>query len=57
MVTSQKRPIIQTIEQWTNTFQIFVAIYTQRVPQDAPALMKYGTVVRELATQSANWET
>ena len=55
MVPNHKRPTIQTIEQWTTAFQIFVSIFTQRFPQDSPALMKYGSVVRELAAQSANW--
>lgn len=55
MVPNHKRPTIQTIEQWTTAFQIFVSIFTQRFPQDSPALMKYGSVVRDLAAQSANW--
>ena len=55
MVPNYKRPTIQTIEQRTTAFQIFVSIFTQRFPQDSPALMKYGSVVRDLAAQSANW--
>ena len=33
-------------DQWTSAFQIYVAIYTERVPKDTPALMKYGSVIR-----------
>ena len=55
MVPNHKWPTIQTIEQWTTAFQIFVSIFTQRFPQDSPALMKYGSVVRDLAAQSTNW--
>ena len=33
MVPNHKRPTIQTIEQWTTAFQIFVSIFTQRFPQ------------------------
>ena len=54
MVPNHKRPTIQNIEQWTTAFQIFVSIFTQRFPQDSPALMKYGSarvscLVRQLA--------
>ena len=55
LVPNHKRAAIQTIEQWTTAFQIFVSIFTQRFPQDSPALMKCGSVVRKLAAQSANW--
>lgn len=55
MVPTYKRPTIQNIEQWTNAFQVFVSIYAQKFPNDSPALMKYGSVVRDLAAQSANW--
>ena len=55
MVPNHKWPTIQTIEQWATAFQIFISIFTQGFPQDSPALMKYGSVVCELAAQSANW--
>ena len=42
MVTNHKQSTIQTIEQWTTAFQIFVSIFTQRFPQDSPALMNMG---------------
>jgi len=36
--------------------QTYVAIYAERTPQGTPALMKYGSVIRELATLGANWK-
>ena len=39
-----------------SAFQIFLSIYAERVPQDTPALMKYGSIVKELATLGANWK-
>ena len=46
---------IATIDQWTSAFQIFVAIYTVRFPETAPALMKYSATVRDLAAKNAHW--
>ena len=51
----QKAKNITTIEAWTSAFQIFVGIYTSTFPAEAPALMKYGEVVRDLAAKGANW--
>ena len=45
----------QYSDQWTSAFEIYVAIYTERAPQDTPTLMKYSSVIRELATLGANW--
>ena len=56
MVPNVRRQNIRNIEQWTTVFNTFVAIYTQTYPNEAPSLMKYGSVVRELAFQSANWK-
>ena len=52
--TNKPKPI-STIEAWTNAFQIYVGVYTSKFPQEAPALMKYGEVVRDLAVRGANW--
>ena len=51
-----KRQTVQSIDQWVSAFQVFVAIYSEKVPQDTPALMKYGSIIRELATLGANWK-
>ena len=46
---------VQTITQWVTAFNTFVAIYVERVPQDAPKLMKYCEVVRDIAFKSGEW--
>jgi|GEM_PF-5801828 len=46
---------INTIEQWTSAFQIFVGIYTNRFQTSAPVLMKYGEIVRDLAARGGSW--
>ena len=33
-----------------------MAIYSEKAPQDTPALVKYGSMIRELASQGANWK-
>ena len=52
---AQKSKRIATIDQWITAFQTFVAIYTVRFPNDAPALMKYSETVRDLAAKNAHW--
>lgn len=44
-----------SIETWLSSFHIFVRIYTSRCPHEAPALVKYGEVVQDLAARSGNW--
>ena len=51
----QKGKNISTIDTWTSAFQIFFGIYTSKFPAEAPALMKYGEVVQDLAEKGANW--
>lgn len=46
---------INTVEQWTTAFQVFVTVYTSRFPTSAPALMKYGEIIRDLAGRGAGW--
>ena len=45
----------KNIEQWTNAFLVFVAIYCEKLPSQAPSLMKYMSIVRELVSRSGNW--
>ena len=52
--TNKAKPLT-SIDAWTSAFQIFVGIYTTKFPQEAPALIKYGEVVRDLAARGANW--
>lgn len=52
-VQSSKK--VQSISQWVTAFNTFVAIYVERAPQDAPKLMKYCEVVRDIAFKSGEW--
>ena len=46
---------IMSIEVWQQAFNIFVGLYTQKHPHEAPALMKYGQTIRDLAASGQNW--
>ena len=46
---------INSIEQWTSAFQVFVGVYTSKFQMSAPALMKYGEIVRDLASRGGGW--
>lgn len=46
---------ILNIEAWLQAFHIFVGVYTQRYPVEAPALMKYGQTIQDLAARGLNW--
>ena len=46
---------IMSIEVWQQAFNIFVGVYTQKHPHEAPALMKYGQTIRDLAASGQNW--
>ena len=52
-VQSSKK--VQSISQWVTAFNTFVAIYVERAPQDAPKLMKYCEVVRDIAFKTGEW--
>lgn len=51
--TKTKR--IANIESWMSAFRIFVSVYTRRYPLEAPALMKYGELINDLASRGQNW--
>jgi len=34
---------------------VFVGIFTSKYPQEAPALMKYSYIIRDLAMRGYNW--
>ncbi len=51
-----KAKAIHNTEVWTTAFQVFVGVYTSKYPLEAPALMKYGEVVRDLAARGGNWQ-
>jgi len=46
---------VTTIQQCITAFNIFVTIYSEKATGDAPKLMKYCEVVRDLSHKSADW--
>ena len=46
---------VTNISQWLTAFNTFVSIYSVKCSQDAPKLMKYCEVVRDLANKSGDW--
>ena len=52
---NQKSKHINSIDMWVSAYQIFVGVYTQKYPVEAPLLMKYGEVIRDLAARGYNW--
>ena len=46
---------IASIEMWNSCFLIFVGVYTSKYPTEAPALMKYGEIIQDLAARGHNW--
>ena len=46
---------IQNIEVWLQAFHIFVGVYTKKYPNEAPAFMKYGQTIQDLAARGQNW--
>ena len=51
---SNKTKRIINIESWMPAFHIFVAVYTQKYPTEAPALMKYSDLIQDLASRGHN---
>ena len=43
-------------EAWTQNFYIFTAILCEKTPSAAPALMKYGFTINELAARGRDWQ-
>ena len=44
-------------EVWQQAFNIFVGVYMQEHPHEAPALIKYGQTIRDLAASGQNWRS
>ena len=51
----QKSKHINSIEMWVTAYQIFVGVYTQRYPTEAPFLIKYSEIIKDLAARGYNW--
>ena len=56
LAPSSKKQMVTNIDQWMSAFQTYVATYATRSLGDTPALIKYDTVIRELATSGDNWK-
>ena len=46
---------VTNINQWLTAFTTFVSIYAEKASDDAPKLMKYCEVVRDLSFKSGDW--
>ena len=46
---------VTNIQQWITAFNIFASVYAERGSGDAPKLLKYCEVVRDLSQKSADW--
>jgi len=46
---------IKNINQWISAFNTFVAIYVVRFPHEAPKLMKYCEIVRDITAKFGDW--
>ncbi|XP_032225483.2 uncharacterized protein LOC116608335 [Nematostella vectensis] len=47
---------IRSIDDWLSAFHVFVGVYLRKYPNEGPALMKYGDVIRDLAVRGQNWQ-
>ena len=53
---STKRYVTTIIETWLSSFHVFVGAYAKQFPHEAPALMKYGEIIQDLAGRGHNWK-
>ena len=51
-----KHKKVTTNETWLSSFHVFVGAYTKQFPHEAPALMKYGEIIEDLAGRGHNWK-
>ena len=51
ILKTKKKGQIRNIEQWTNAFLRFVAIYSIKHPKKVPNVLKHGEIVRDLASR------
>ena len=47
---------INSIEVWDKAFRIFVGVFTQKYPLEAPHLMKYSEIIHDLAVRGQKWQ-
>ena len=46
---------VNNMDAWHSAFTVFVAIYTERLPQAGPALMKHSATVQNLAKMAGKY--
>ena len=46
---------IHTFLQWLSAFNTFVAIFSEKFPNETPRLMKYSEIVRDISTKPGDW--
>ena len=46
---------ITSIDVWLQAFHVYVGIFTEQYPHEAPGLMKYGATIQDLAARAHNW--
>ena len=52
---AEKPRKITSIESWLSAFHVFVGVYTMKYPTESPALMNYGSLIRDVTTRGHNW--
>ncbi len=55
MIPPTRGKRIPDIATWLNAFQIYAAVYAERQPTSAPALFKYMSFVRGMASRGMDW--
>ena len=51
--TRKKKPLTQN--EWSQAFDIFIAIYIERYPQETPQILAYTQTIKDLMNNRANW--
>ena len=51
----QPSKTIHTFLQWLSAFNTFVAILSEKFPNETPRLMKYSEIVRDISTKPGDW--
>jgi hypothetical protein len=49
-------PKITSVLEWVEAFEIYIAVFVQKKPQDACRLLKHSQIVRELAKLGGDWK-
>ena len=46
---------INSFSQWLSAFNTFAAVYSERFPNEAPKLMKYCEIIRDISAKPGDW--